>query len=1845
MLKKCSAAVAAHKKYDDKYRSFSAHLTKVDDQLQQCVRQAQVAGNRDEVAKTLGAVEALSGERHSTLLQLNATSESGEQIMSSTAPEGRDAVKAQLGDCQQATDSLYERLSKLERELQSRLSRWEGFEESSATFSRWLLEAQEQLKGDIVLKTTLDEKKGQLQVYRNILQDIKGQKPVLDDLEEKASSLPEQSDRTNSFIASSKEKHAEVLARAQNRVERYEAIVGDHHQYTKAVMDASEWMNATLNTVEMWGDTSLDRLSLHANLERLKSLQLTLPEEEFRTAAVKTLGEKVIPGTVVSGQVNIRAQIDASTQEWQNLVSTLKLYVEGLEAKIKQWGDFESVREECLSWLKDTDTQLHTFDLKGTLPEKQQQLEDLKALQGQIRAKEIEIDAVTERAQQLSQGVQSQAGARQSQLTELSIKYQQVNLKVKDLVVKWQQLVKNHADYETTLEGCRQWIADKTSEFSRIAGANLSTQEDIDAKMRAINDLLMTRDDGFGKVQSAVELAQSVLANTSPDGHDKIKGEIAQLQGSWSELVSKIAELKMSMDDSAHKWSGYLEQVDQLSKTLDTVDFAIEEIDSEEAEGGDRRNHIEKLKPIEEKLKAEKIEVDQIKAKTLQMQTQGYNNQSTGHAVAQCDRFDKLLLAVKDKLLNYEAMHKDHKAFKAAQDSLAQYLQRCKDKLHTMKQRSPNDKNYVEAVTQALDHLLNKEAQGQILVEQVQQTGDVLLKSAKTSKEKEDIQAKVAKAVEDFHVLFGDIKEQRSQMGKVMNIFCDFKEETERLSDWMQQADINLKAAKTCLLATLEEKEKAVRDVKELHKKLKKGEENLEKYNNMADQMKDSCLHANVATQQRETCAKYENVCKFANEVLHKITNHYDQHYEFDVNLNAARDWMELAWSNIRSNTVTEGKTKEELHAQLDKIRSLIQNQEEGQRYVHEAVDWGEKAVRNTRSDGREKINEAVRELQTDWEKLVRKMSTAKVSVETDLLQWSDAQQSVSRLQEWINERENRLQQASQTRNVMITRRSTLGISTLSVSERTAALRRTNSILRDIQAFEPMIQSVVASSGAAASATSSSGAAGEAPVLEITTKYENLSKQAQELYDKEKEMVDKHEMFMEAGHDFMNWLKQAKERLAKCSEPTGDKESLQAKLTQLRVLQSEQADGEKKLEEALRTAADACTIALSDDKDIVEEEVAFLQDEYDQFNEEMAKVKGILENGVSRWTDYQELHQEAIDYLNRTQETVQSYNNFQSDLPKKRKILEDFQVELQSIFDWQKELDNLNRKGQVLLQTCADSRVSNAITQITTKYQALISLSKDVMRRLEMFFQEHHQHNALLQDCQAFVDTTREKLNNCKHAENTHEAINRKLQELREIRQSLENGQNKLRYVLELKERVLMNTEPSGAQTIQDETMAVKADFEKLLSEVQDVRVNLNNRFDLLGDIDKSNKLLMDWIEEAEAKARSDDSSFYNTLGEKRANLEKNRAILKDLEAHKSTVQKLEQKLKDHPNIPNKGFSDSIKRFRELTQLVEKNIAALEVQVKSHEAYSDAFNEASDWIRKMKIELQHNGDSHGDKQEALAKQRKLEELIESVKDGDNLIRNVVRFSASVLETTGEEGKDIINQDNHQLKYDWDQVRNQAKQAKKTLDKCITAWQEFDTCHNNVSVWLKEFQKKVEKESESSEKNTDDLERRRELLREANKQKYEVEALNDKCEILMEYSAYAPVRDKAVSAQASYTNLYTTLQALLSRTEKSVSDHSDFRRTAEEFEDWFSRASGTAHDAASLGGESPAPASLNDKVEQLKGVTARMTEGQHLLNCVTRSLAGVAGVTPEDQVDNFHQSYVFKRAGKIRICTV
>lgn len=93
------------------------------------------------------------------------------------------------------------------------------------------------------------------------------------------------------------------------------------------------------------------------------------------------------------------------------------------------------------------------------------------------------------------------------------------------------------------------------------------------------------------------------------------------------------------------------------------------------------------------------------------------------------------------------------------------------------------------------------------------------------------------------------------------------------------------------------------------------------------------------------------------------------------------------------------------------KLQELLKSQEEGQLIIHSTVNSGEKVLRSTRSDGKDLINNQLKEIQTDWDRLVKKIATSKVHIESSLLQWADYNSSYSHLEQWISDREAKLEE------------------------------------------------------------------------------------------------------------------------------------------------------------------------------------------------------------------------------------------------------------------------------------------------------------------------------------------------------------------------------------------------------------------------------------------------------------------------------------------------------------------------------------------------------------------------------------------------------------------------------------------------------------------------------------------------------------------------------------------------------------------------------------------------------------------------------------------------------------------
>ncbi|KPJ06864.1 Nesprin-1 [Papilio machaon] len=1810
LVKKCQQAVNDHTAYQDKYNQCTDWIKTAQLKFEEC--QKNLSNTPDGInAKRESLNELLSQQRNATLL-VNNTVELGEKLYPSTSPEGKELIEQQLQDIQQAIDNLFENISKAERNLDSELSKWSSFEDNLKTVQQWLTLAEKNLPKDIELKATLDEKRNQLNVYRNYLQDAIAHQQDITDLESRAQNLPDVTKDISKEINQLKQRHEAILARAKSFVEQYEAIVNNHQQYTKAVMDLQEWVEATHNTAQLWGDVNLERVALSSNCEKLKSLQLNLPEEKNRIDKIRSLGENVLPGTISSGQANIRNQIDASHQEWEGLVSFINKTIEGLENKIQQWNEYENMKDQCLAWIRNTDNQIHAVDLKATLGEKQDQYKQFLELQGEVRAKELEIDNITEKAQHLYTGM---LGPRGSQISDLTVKYQTLSQKVKDLTNRWQQYVKTHQEFTSNVAECSQWIEEFRDKLDFCADLSSATQDDLETKLVLIQNLLLSKDEGFTKVQSLVELAQNVMANTAPPGHEAINNALVTLQEQWSALLSRMIETKNILNDSVTKWAGFLEQIQFVDKSNAWLESMLSELTPFESSMSDKRAQLEKLKEVEEKARCDRLDVDTMKAKAAEMIASGQQNQTATRAQEALNKFDSLYDKIKKLLSDREEQYKDHRLYKEAHDELIQWLGRAREKVPSLKSKPLSDKLAIENAVTPLDALINKQAQGELLLEHLQHTGEVVL--ASTSPEGQTVIKNEMKALkESFDDLFNEIKQQKSQLENTISQWREYKDEYERLSDWLQQKEILIKNHKVALLGTAKEKGGQVNEVKEIVDQLHKGKVDIEKFNSSAAGLLSSHLDTYVNNQLRHLNSRYQVLINMANDVLKKVETNYEQHQTYDDNYVKTKKWIDDAWEITRSGSEAgSNSSKEALQKRLEQIEDLLKRREEGQNLVHATINSGEKVLRNTRSDGKDKINTELKELQSEWDRLVKKMTTAKVHLETALLQWADYSSSYSQLQQWISDREAKLQEVCEQKVAKSKKGQdrVAGLTTgLSLGERKATLRQTNNIVQDIVSFEPMIQSVT---------SKASELMQQAPASEITSKYETLTKQAKDLYEKQKETVEQHQAFIDAGTDFVQWIRAAKERLGKCSDATGDKESLSSKISQLKVLESELPDGQKKLQKALELGEISCGLADEDDREEIEEEVALLQEEFDTYVEQLNNTKALIEGGIVKWTEYEEQYKEALDWLSKTEKLVQSFNKLQNNLEQKKVVLEEFQGHLQTLFDWQAELDKLNMRAQTLLETCADTRISNGITQLTTKYNALLSLAKEVMKRLELHYQEHQQHNALYGECQDWLDRTREKLNQCADIPNNLQEVNNKLNTIKLLRQSLEQGQNKLRYLLELKEKVIMNTEQAGAAKIQEDTDNLKQEFDKLIADLQDVRNKLTSRASQFDDISKIHKLLVEWLDDIDQKIQSDDS-LLNDLSEKKAKLEKFRTFNRDIDSHKDLVNKLNEKLQEDVSLKSKDIEDSLQRYGDIKKTVSEVIGKLEDYVNTHIQYKESYDNFYDWIRNCKIEIQQCSDSHGEKKEVQEKLKNVNKIIKSLPKGEALLKKAIQLSEAVLETTGNEGKDNINQEIKQLKIEWENLQHICKDTKKLLEKCLSAWSDFLETSEKMTTWVKDFGGKLTSVQKVDKITPEYLDKCRDLLAQALANKHVLEELNDRCENLMELSACAWVRDKTVNLQTEYTSLLTKIQSLVSNGEKNLSDHTEFIKAKNELQQWLETAHGTVQDSIGVGDIE----TTKDKLETVKLVSNRMTEGHHLLVVLQEAFKKALNNTPPEEQD-------------------
>lgn len=118
---------------------------------------------------------------------------------------------------------------------------------------------------------TLHEKKLALQSYRTIAQDVIAHKSVLQQLQERLGSIPD--DESNSMLNSVIESYDKLSEDVESRINIAEKHVTNHEAYQQTFDNAQDWINKIVNdTSALLDDLSIERETAKSNISLIENV-------------------------------------------------------------------------------------------------------------------------------------------------------------------------------------------------------------------------------------------------------------------------------------------------------------------------------------------------------------------------------------------------------------------------------------------------------------------------------------------------------------------------------------------------------------------------------------------------------------------------------------------------------------------------------------------------------------------------------------------------------------------------------------------------------------------------------------------------------------------------------------------------------------------------------------------------------------------------------------------------------------------------------------------------------------------------------------------------------------------------------------------------------------------------------------------------------------------------------------------------------------------------------------------------------------------------------------------------------------------------------------------------------------------------------------------------------------------------------------------------------------------------------------------------------------------------------------------------------------------------------------
>ncbi|RUS81756.1 hypothetical protein EGW08_010510, partial [Elysia chlorotica] len=1078
--------------------------------------------------------------------------------------------------------------------------------------------------------------------------------------------------------------------------------------------------------------------------------------------------------TAPQGKEIIARDTEALKADWEAFIKALAKTKTDLEQCMDQWKDFETWHERCAAWLKDLDTRLRDIDLKATLPEKQAQLQKLKSLQAEVGQHQSDLDKLSDAAQDL---VRVSADSRvMSQASQLSTKHQSATINIKELCRRWEQFVLDHQAYIQAFDQCRTWLGQMKGKVATVVDTS-GDKDTVQDRLAQVQELLNEKEEGLHMLQVTMDSLQVVLPNTSVGGRDSLRRDMTQLQQDYDALSASLGEAKAQLAGTLAQWTVYDDSVEQLQRWLADLQTQVDADSVLQNTLQEKKLQLERVKVLQLNISSQQSTIDSLNEKALTLKRTSRDGNLGAQISQVVSRYEKLVKNAKDLNERCEKNLRDHQVYRDTYMDTSDWLGAAMDKLGLCSDVR-GDRHAIEAQLHKVEEIAVTVEQGRKKLQATQQKGEIVIPQTSTQGQ-ELIHEELEMLTNDFQGFESDLGDLKHTLTTLKDQWTCYEEFYGELSQWIKDTE-NAMKVDSDLRASLDQKLQQLNKHRNTHEETVGQQEAFDRLAEQAQVLMQSSTDGRVSTQLTQLSSRYSALITLSKDLLKRYEQTVQDHQHYGEAYGRSRAWLLDINQRLSICSDTSGD-RFTIQSQLEKLQRFVREfvviKEEGQILLHAAITWGEKTQASTSVEGREVIREELQKLQADWDLMLSQVTDTKVMLESCLLQWSDYSASHDQVLRWLKDMEKRLRDTQPKADL---------------SEKKAELQRVKGLYQDIVSYEQMVESV----GSKALELSEKSPASRATVdtSQVQSRYISVKEQAKDLLSRCEQNVAHHQDFHDSVNSFASWLRTDIEKLTTCSDTYGEKSAIETKIERAKSLVANLTEGSQRLSYATKAGETTLPSTSASGQTKIRQQLQAINKDFEDFRVQLVQAQSELETCLRRWDEFEESHHEFGNWLRETEVLLRSELDTKATVEEKKQHWEEYQLHLEDAISHQSSLDRVSERAQALLLTNADAKTSHAITQLTTRYNGVISLAKDITSSLEAAYNHHRlykQNQHLFQD---WLKETELRLKQLDDGRGSRDAVSTKLLEVDEIQGALDQGHTILRTVLDSCEKTLPNT-------------------------------------------------------------------------------------------------------------------------------------------------------------------------------------------------------------------------------------------------------------------------------------------------------------------------------------------------------------------------------------------------------------------------------------------------------------------